>query len=266
MTPPEQPPAAEPVLEMEGLTVGSADAPGRPRIEGIHGRLQAGDFWVVLGLHGSGKSDLLLTLAGLQRPLAGRLRWFGQDVEQMPPDVAVDSRRRMGLVFENGGRLFHRLTALENVALPLCYHENRSWVEVAPRAEALLDALDLRGWAHVTPGRLRPAVRQRVALARALALEPDVLLLDNPVAGLSAPEIRWWRETLRGLSAGSPPNRGRNLTVLVTCHDWQPWIDLGSRFSLLNEGRWTPLGGREALLGSQDPLVREGLAVDEAAR
>jgi len=155
------------------------------------------------------------------------------------------------------------LTVLENVALPLCYHGNQSFGEARPRAEALLGALDLLDWTHTTPGRLRLATRQRVALARALILQPDVLLLDDPVAGLGTPETRWWRETLRGLATGNALTGGRALAVVVACHELQSWLEVGTRFVRLQAGRWTPVNDRKELLALADPRVREGLAGGE---
>jgi ABC-type transporter Mla maintaining outer membrane lipid asymmetry ATPase subunit MlaF len=253
-------PADPLLLEVEGLVVRGADGPARPRLEGIDWSLRAGELWVMFGSHGAGKSDLLFTLAGLERPAAGRLRWFGQDAAQVPEARSLELRRRIGLVFENGGRLFHRLTVQENVALPLCYHENLPWSEAGPQVEALLAALGLAPWAHVTPAQLPPAARPRVALARALVLRPSVLLLDNPVAGLGGSEMNWWRDILQQLAAGRAPTDGRASGVVVTALEPQPWLESGARFGRLHGGGWTPLGDRQAMLTSRDPVVREWLA------
>jgi ABC-type sulfate/molybdate transport systems ATPase subunit len=260
---PSPAPEARALLVLEQLAVRADGLGAQRQIEGVTGNLGSGDFWVVCGAHGSGKSALLFTLAGLQTPAAGRLWSDGREVAAFSVEDEVRYRRRIGLVFENGGRLFHRLTVLENVALPLCYHENQTLDEARPRAEGLLAALDLLEWAHTTPGRLRPATRPRVALARALISQPDVLLLDDPVAGLDAPETRWWRETLRGLAAGGALTGGRALALVVTTYELELWAGLGTRFVRLQEGRWTPVSDREGFLAVADPRVREGLAGGE---
>jgi len=263
MNPASPSPDSPPLLVLENLAVGPTEAGDRPWLAGVNASLRPGDFWVVSGAHGSGKSALLFTLAGLQPPMGGRISWTARDTPQPSGEDDVRARRRIGLVFDNGGRLFHRLTVLENVALPLCYHENQSFDEARPRAEALLGALDLLEWIHTTPGRLRPATRQRVALARALILQPEVLLLDDPVAGLGAQETQWWRETLRGFAAGHALTGGRALAVMVTLHELEPWVEVGTRFVRLQAGRWTPVNDRKELLALANPRVREGLAGGE---
>src|SRR6185503_1839481 len=109
----------QPILEMINVAVASAQSPVTPAVEGVDWRVSEGDYWVVAGLPGSGKSDLLATAAGLQRPLSGTHLLFGKEPTQSPESELLSERLRVGLVFENGGRLFNHLTVAENVALPL---------------------------------------------------------------------------------------------------------------------------------------------------
>src|SRR4051812_15592431 len=95
---------------------------GGIEVEGINWRVMPKDFWIVAGLFGSGKSDFLATAAGLQRPSRGVVKLFGHETFTLKEEILVEHRRRIGLVFSNGGRLFNRLTVAENVALPLRYH------------------------------------------------------------------------------------------------------------------------------------------------
>src|SRR5204862_2391577 len=131
-----------PVIELVNVSVGAGGRPDSAALEGINWRISAGDYWVIGGLPGSGKSDLLATLAGLYRPLGGTLKLFGSDVAELSEDEFMTVRRRIGLVFE-GGRLFNQLSVAENVALPLRYHRSQPGFGDGKRVKAILDATGL---------------------------------------------------------------------------------------------------------------------------
>src|ERR1044071_7409198 len=120
----DKPPAnpTVPVIEMKAVSVGALRDQSVPVVEAINWTVTAGDYWVVAGLQGSGKTDFLLMTAGLMAPAQGAYRLFG---EQMPmfDEARLEERLRLGLVFD-GGQLFNHLTVAENVALPLRYHRN----------------------------------------------------------------------------------------------------------------------------------------------
>ena len=251
-----------PVIELVNATVGAGGRPDSAAVEAIHWRISAGDYWVVGGLPGSGKSDLLATLAGLYRPTSGTLKLFGNDVAGLSEEEITAARLRIGLVFEGGGRLFNQLSVAENVALPLRYHGNQRALESDERVKAILEATGLTPWAESTAGRINPARRQRVALARALAMSPEALLLDNPLAGHGRPEARWWRDFLAQLAAGQELLRGQPVTLVVACHDLRPWADQGKQFAVLKQKRWLAVGGRAELLCGEEPLLHELLATE----
>lgn len=253
---------ARAVIELVHASVGSERPGEAPLVEDVDCCIAAGDYWVIGGPPGSGKSSLLATMAGLYPPVSGVLRLFGRDIADFDDDQLLAARLRIGLVFENGGRLFHHLTAWENIALPLRYHGMREPAAVEGRVRELVQAAALEPVADRFPAQTRHSLRQRVALARALALEPEVLLLDNPLAGLSPPDARWWVGFLGQLAAGQGPVGGRPLTLVITTHDLRPWTDTGKHFALLKDGAWLPLGGRSDVAASDDLLVRELLAVE----
>ncbi len=251
-----------PVIELVNVSVGAGGRPVPAALEGINWRISAGDYWVVGGLPGSGKSDLLATLAGLYRPLAGTLKLFGSPVAELSEDDFMAARLRIGLVFEGGGRLFNQLSVAENVALPLRYHRSQPGVETGERVKAILDATELTPWAKSTAGRINLARRQRVALARALAMSPEALLLDNPLIGPGLQEARWWRDFLAQLAGGHELLRGHPVTLVVACHDLRPWADQGKQFALLKQRRWLAVGGRAELTCGDEPLLQELLATE----
>ncbi|HUL51589.1 MAG TPA: ATP-binding cassette domain-containing protein [Candidatus Nitrosotalea sp.] len=255
-------PAATEVLELNEVAVGSTLSPETPSVEDVTWTVRSGDYWVIGGWPGSGKSDLLATIAGMMRPLRGTLRLFGLDRVSAHEHELADARAKIGLVFENGGRPFNHLTVTENVTLPLCYHENRAPEEAIERVGALLEFAGLESVAGRFPTEISFFLQQRMALVRALALRPRVLLVDNAVSGATTREARWWRQALSQLAAGHAVTDGQPLTLVVGCHDLRPWSDHGKQFALLKHRRWLGIGDRAALGQSEEPLLRELLAAD----
>ncbi len=230
--------------------------PGTPVLTGVDWEVNAGECWVVTGLQGSGKSALLETAVGLHPNVAGEVRVFGGPVAAPGADAAAQ-RRRFGLVFDGNGRLFPGLNVFENVALPICYHGNQSPEMAAPQVNALLEGLELTPFADVPAGRVGRSWARRVALARALALRPEVVLLDNPLIGLDAVHLRWWRGFLPQLISGHPLLGGTPRTVVIASDEVRPLLSLGHHFALAHEGVWRVLGDRMALERSEEPMIRE---------
>jgi ABC-type transporter Mla maintaining outer membrane lipid asymmetry ATPase subunit MlaF len=248
---------------MSAVTVGSLSEAGATVAGEVDWTVAAGDFWVVAGLQGSGKSDFLMTTGGLMAPMRGQYRLFG---EEMPifEDARLSQRLRLGLVFD-GGRLFNHLTVRENVALPLRYHRNLSAAAAAPQVQAMLDALGLGPWADSTPGAISRNWQKLAGLARALILKPEVLLVDNPLAGLDPRQADWWLGFLAQLSNGHGLTDGRALTLVVTAADPRPWKGRARRFAILRNQRLTVLGTWEQLETASAELVRELLPAVEGA-
>ncbi len=176
------PPSGVPAIEMRNVGVSAMHDPHSVVVDDVNWTVARGEYWVVAGLQGSGKSDFLMTAAGLASPARGEYRLFG---EEMPifEDARLPERLRLGLVFE-GGQLFHHLTVWENIALPLRYHQNLSKAEAAPEVQKFLEAMGLEPWADSTPGSIARNWQKRVGFARALILQPEVLLLDSPAGGV----------------------------------------------------------------------------------
>ena len=260
MTAPVEISASPPLVELVGAGIAAAQEPEVALVAGVDWRLQPGEYWAVGGLHWAGKSDWFTTVAGLQRPASGAHYLFGEESSTLAQDDLVAARLRIGLVFENGGRLFPHMTVAENVALPLCYHQNCLAEAANEAVGAVLALAELEEFAAQPAGQLNRAWRQRVALARALVLRPEVLLLDNPLAGLDPRQTRWWLDTLAALNAGHPWLAGRALAIAATTDELRQWRDRARQFALLQGRRWLVLGGREALTASPETAVRELLA------
>jgi ABC-type transporter Mla maintaining outer membrane lipid asymmetry ATPase subunit MlaF len=244
-----------PAIEMTGVAVGSLHDPRAMVAEEINWTVNVGDYWVVAGLQGSGKSDFLMLTGGLMAPQRGRYRFFG---EEMPifEDARLKERLRLGLVFE-GGQLFNHLTVAENVALPLRYHRDLSRADAAATVNELLQRTELTPWAESTPSKLGRSWQKRAGLARALALQPEVLLLDDPHAGLDPHHVHWWLNFLDQLSKGHSLMRHRPVTLVVSAADFRPWKGHARQFAVLRNRALVVLGGWGQLEAANEGLVRE---------
>jgi len=245
----------EALIELDGVDVLSEGGTS-PLLRGVNWRIVRGECWAVGGAPGAGKSSLLATAASLNHPGSGTMRMFARDPAEATEEEQVDWRRRIGYVFENGGRLLNHLTVAQNVALPLRYHLDIDEAQVGERVEELLARAELQTQAPAMPSRLNVRMQQRASLARALAVSTEVLFLDNPLSGLSSRDARWWIEYLHELRRDRNTG-GAALTVVATCDDFRPWIDLATHFALIDGEQFRELGGREQVLASTEPVVRE---------
>jgi phospholipid/cholesterol/gamma-HCH transport system ATP-binding protein len=252
---------SHPVIELLEADIPSRREPDTVSVAGVNWSVRDGEFWVIGGLQGSGKSDLLCVAGAIARPLRGVYRAFGREITPAYTNECLTERLRLGLVFGDGGRLFNQLDVRSNISLPLEYHRRLEPTAMAARVRALLEATGLQPWAERVPSELNLAWRQRVALARALALRPEVLLLDNPLTGLDPRHARWWTEFISQLGTGHPLLEDRPLTVIVAADDLRPWHQPGRRFALLDNSRLTLLPA-DAAQSQQDvpPALRDLLS------
>ena len=244
-----------PVIDMQEVAIGAMREPSLLLAEGVNWRVAPGDYWAVAGLQGSGKSDFLMTVAGLVPPVAGSYRLFG---EQMPifDEERLKTRLRMGLVF-GGGQLFNQLTVAENVALPALYHEDLAPLQAESKLQRWLEAMELTPWATRMPSSLGQNWKKRVGLARALVLQPELLLVDDALGGLDPRHTNWWLAFLDALSQGHPLLEGRPLTLVMTTADLRPWKGHARQFAALKNRKFTVLGSWSQLESVTDELVRE---------
>ena len=247
-----------PAIEMRGVNVIAMRDASFTVVENVNWSVAAGEFWVVAGQEHSGKSDLLMLAAGLMPPAAGCCKLFGNDTKSFG-EAEPAERLRVGFVFQ-GGQLFNQLTIAENVALPLCYRKNLTPAAAMPEVNRLLELMELSPLADVTPTDVASNWRQRAALARALILKPEVLLLDNPLAGLGVRHRQWWLRFLDELSRGHEHFGGGPMTMAVTADDLHPWRSAHRKFAVLRDRQFIPLGAWNEVETAGDPVVKELLA------
>ncbi len=208
-------------VEARGIGKGFA---GRPVLSSLDLAMRDGELVCLLGPSGCGKTTLLRIIAGFIRPDAGRVLVAGRDVTDLPA-----STRRMGMVFQ-AYSLFPNMTALDNIRFgPRVTGQPKA--EQMSRAERLLDLVGLGQHRAKYPHQLSGGQQQRVALARALAVQPQVLLLDEPLSALDAKVRVQLREEIRRIQ------RETGVTTVLVTHDQEEALSISDRVAVMNEGR-----------------------------
>ena len=244
-------------IEMKDVSIGAMQDPDYILFEKIHWTVAQGEFWVIGAPQHSGKSDFMMTTAGLIPPVAGSYKFFGNETQIFDESRLAD-RLRMGFVFENA-QLFHYLTVAENVALSLRYHKDLEVEPAAQMIDELLEATQLKAIADVSPANLPRSWHKRAGLARALTLQPDILLADNPLGALDARHSHWWLRFFDELAQGHKCLGGKPMTIIVTTDDFRPWRG-NRKFALLKDKSFVPIGSWNDVVASNEPLVKELLA------
>lgn len=210
-----------------------------------------GEILGVIGGSGSGKSVLLRSIVGLQAPASGSVRIFGQDLLQLPPERRAPLEHRFGVLFQRGA-LFSSLTVVENVAIPLIENAGLDRADAEHLAEVKLALSGLpANAAEKYPSALSGGMVKRAALARALALDPDILFLDEPTAGLDpigAAEFDQLIITLRD---------ALGLTVFIVTHDLDTLYTICDRVAVLSQKRVLVAGPLETVEATDDEWVQE---------
>lgn len=246
------------VVEMRDAAISTLRDSSLTVVEKVNWSVASGEFWVVAGQQQSGKSDLLMTAAGLLLPSHGSCQVFGGETDSFG-ETQLAERLRVGFVFA-GGKLFSQLTVAENVALPLRYQKNLSVAEAACEVETLLEILELTPFAHSTSANLAANWRQRTALARALILKPELLLLDNPLAGLVTRHHQSLLRFLAQLHCGHEWFGGQPLTIIASTDELRAWRNPQRKFAVLAEKTFSILGSWSEVETDRSAAVKELLA------
>ena len=219
--------------------------------DGVSFTVRQGEVFALVGASGCGKSTLLREMIVLQDPNSGSIRIFDQEVTGLGDDEALALRRRWGVMFERGA-LFSALTVTENVATVL---EEHTALSVELRTEIAAVKIALTGLppdaGQKYPNELSGGMRKRAALARALALDPELLFLDEPTAGLDPLSAAGIDELVRDLSDAL------GLTIMMVTHDLDLLWRAADRVAVLGEGHILGIGTMPELAKSDHPLVHE---------
>lgn len=203
----------------------------------------------LLGGSGSGKTTLLREMLGLQRPSAGSVRLFGVDLDDPDQRLQRSVRRRLGMLFQHGA-LFSALSVFDNIAFPLrelrCLDED--WIRRLVHLKLAMVELEPSHGA-LMPAELSGGMVKRVALARALALEPELLLLDEPTAGLDPDRSQNFVDLVASLQ------QSLGLTVVMVTHDLATLAGLASHVAVLADQHIVAFGPKEQVMTSDHPFV-----------
>ena len=241
--------AAQPVISISGL---SASYGERRVLHGVDLEMYRGEIFVLLGGSGSGKTTLLRQVLALARPDAGRVVVNGTDVTSCSASELAAVRRRIGVAFQ-GSALFNSMTIAENVALPLQELTQLADPIVALMVWMKLKAVGLAKESDFFPHQLSGGMKKRAAIARAMALDPDILVFDEPSAGLDPIIAAGLDELILFLK------RAFGMTMLVVTHAMESALHIGDRIALLHEGQLVAAGTREEFLATDHPRVRQFL-------
>jgi phospholipid/cholesterol/gamma-HCH transport system ATP-binding protein len=238
---------ADNVIEMRGVCTAFGS-------HGVHADLdldvRRGEILAIVGGSGSGKSTLLREMIMLHRPNAGSIKLFGTDILNLPPQDALALRLRWGVMFQHGG-LFGALTILQNIGLPLREHTKLDGrvIDRLSAAKLALSGLEVQA-ANQYPSQLSGGMMKRASLARALALDPELLFLDEPTAGLDPAGAGGIDALVRNLHALYRP------TIVMITHDLDLLWQVTDRVAVLGDGKVLASGTMSALSTMTHPIIR----------
>ena len=222
-------------------------------LDGISLTVKRGETLAVLGRSGTGKSVLLRLIIGLEKPDSGSVRIHGQDIAGLALDKLGEVRKKVGFLFQHAA-LYDSLTVEQNVAFPLEHHKKEmSKSEKGDRVKLLLAEVGMENDLAKMPSDISGGMQKRVGLARALVLEPDILLLDEPTAGLDPISSAEINDLVLRLQ------QEHDMASVVVTHDLHSAKTIADRLALLNEGNVVIEGSFEELQESDIHFVREFL-------
>jgi len=213
--------------------------------------VRRGEILGLIGGSGSGKSVLVRSILGLQKPTSGRVRWFGQDVAELDDAARQRLEQRIGVLFQ-AGALFSSLTVLENVQVPLKEYTTLDADFSAALARLKLQLTGLAEDAAAKyPEQLSGGMRKRAGLARALALDPEVIFLDEPTSGLDPIGADAFDALLKTL------HRALNLTVVLVTHDLDTIFAVCDRVAVLGDGKVIVVDTPDVVSMHEHPWIRK---------
>lgn len=220
--------------------------------QGVSFELKKGEILGLWGGSGTGKSVILRSIIGLEKPDTGRIVYEGQDITRLTERQLVAVRKKIGYVFQNGA-LFDSLTVEENLSYPLREHTKLSEAEIHQKVEAMLDLIDMKGANNLYPAELSGGMQKRAGLARATILEPEIILFDEPTAGLDPVNTHRLIKNIQKLKA-------KGSTGIFVTHDIPAAFEISDRIAILLQGKIHIIDTVENIKASKDPLVRSFLS------
>lgn len=241
--------ACENLIEIRGLHFAYGK---RQVIAGLDLDIPQGKVVAILGASGCGKTTLLQLIGGVLAPSRGSVKVCGQEVHALDRELLYRLRRQIGMMFQKGG-LFSDLSVFENVAFPMREHTTLPEAIISDLVKMKLHAVGLRGAHRLFPTELSGGMSRRVALARATALDPDILIYDEPFAGLDPISLNVICNLIRTL------NDALGSTSVVVTYDVPEAVKLADYLYVMGEGRIVGHGPTQEMVASTDPFVHQFL-------
>src|SRR6266702_1999406 len=241
--------AVEPAISVRNVVVSYN---GRRVLDGINLDVRRGETMVLLGGSGSGKSTLLRQIIGLERPKSGSVHVKGMDITRCSQSDLNKIHLSIGVAFQSAA-LFNSLTVEDNVALPLREHTRLAPSIIDLVVWMKLAAVGLAEFGKLLPRELSGGMKKRAAVARALALGPEILVLDEPSAGLDPIVAAELDELILLLK------EALQMTVIVVTHELPSAFRIADRIAMLYQGSFSSVGTKDELKASQNPRVRQFL-------
>lgn len=218
-------------------------------LQGLSLDIPTGAITVILGPSGIGKSVLLKIMIGLLKPDSGRVLVDNTDITQLDPHELNDMRRKFGMLFQNAA-LFDSLTVEENVAFPLKEHTKKSEKEIRQIVREKLSLVGLEQATEKHPAELSGGMRKRVGLARAIALEPEIILYDEPTTGLDPLTCEAINELIVTMQ------KKLHITSVIISHDIESTFQVAHQVAMIHDGRIIELGSPEVFKQSRNAFVQ----------
>lgn len=248
MTTPQNPlPDPNALVELRDIRFGYGE---RMILDGISLTVPRGKVTALMGASGGGKTTVLRLIGGQYRAQSGRLTFDGQEVGSLNAVDLYAARRRMGMLFQFGA-LFTDLSVFDNVAFPLREHTDLHESMIRDIVLMKLEAVGLRGARNLMPSEVSGGMARRVALARAMALDPELIMYDEPFAGLDPISLGTAARLIRQL------NDALGLTSIVVSHDLDETFHIADQVIVLANGKIAAQGTPDEVRRSSDPLVHQ---------
>lgn len=235
------------LVELDHLTFGYGE---RVILRDVSFGVPRGQVTALMGVSGGGKTTVLRLIGGQIRAQQGQVRFDGQDVTTMQQTALYAARRRMGMLFQFGA-LFTDISVFDNVAFPLREHTDLPEDMVRDIVLMKLDAVGLRGARDLKPSEISGGMSRRVALARAIALDPDLIMYDEPFAGLDPISLGTAARLIRRL------NDSLGITSVIVSHDITETFEIADHVVVLANGAVAAQGSPAELRASTDPLIHQ---------
>jgi len=236
-----------PLVELRNVTFGYSD---RVILDNVSLSIPRGKVTALMGASGGGKTTVLRLIGGQNLAQQGEVLFDGEDVTRMDQQQLYLARRRMGMLFQFGA-LFADLSVFENVAFPLREHTDLTEELVRHLVLMKLNAVGLRGARDLMPSEISGGMARRVALARAIVLDPELVMYDEPFAGLDPISLGTAAQLIRRL------NDAMGLTSIVVSHDLEETFQIADQVVILANGGIAAQGTPDEVKRSTDPLVQQ---------